>query len=207
MCLKLHDSWRWRNPPPPPGEFIPVELVHWQPPPPMYVSEGSSERPSSPGSTSCSSKSDSELSVPCNQCKPKLTDKGKRLCSISLPKINPLRPTKFVLPRPGLTGRFAKIYTPGYTFGGGLIASPPPPGVQWRGHLGVMPSGPPHLAPSSTRAVAPQLVQLALVAPRAGKHSLRPGAPPHARGTPSAVGIQTQAHVSAPPSTTHAEGS
>ena len=47
-------------------------------------------------------------------------------------------------------------------------------------------------APSSTRAVAPQPVQLALVAPRAGKHSLRPGAPPPARGTPSALGSQTQ---------------
>ena len=32
MCLKLHDSWRWRNFPP--GEFIPVELVPWQSPPP-----------------------------------------------------------------------------------------------------------------------------------------------------------------------------
>ena len=43
-------------------------------------------------------------------------------------------------------------------------------------------------APSSTRAVAPQPVQPALVAPRAGKHTLRPGAPPPAQGTPSAVG-------------------
>ena len=43
-------------------------------------------------------------------------------------------------------------------------------------------------APSLTRAVAPQPVQPALVAPRAGKHTLRPGAPPPAQGTPSAVG-------------------
>ena len=43
-------------------------------------------------------------------------------------------------------------------------------------------------SPSSTRAVAPQPVQPALAAPRAGKHPLRPGAPPPARGTPSAVG-------------------
>ena len=43
-------------------------------------------------------------------------------------------------------------------------------------------------APSSTRAVAPQPVQPALVAPRAGKHTLRLGAPPSAQGTPSAVG-------------------
>ena len=47
-------------------------------------------------------------------------------------------------------------------------------------------------APSSTRAVAPQPVQPAPVAPRAGKHSLRPVAPPPARGTPSAVGSRTQ---------------
>ena len=47
-------------------------------------------------------------------------------------------------------------------------------------------------APSSTRAVVPQPVQPAPVAPRAGKHSLRPGAPPPARGTPSAVGSRTQ---------------
>ena len=43
-------------------------------------------------------------------------------------------------------------------------------------------------APSSTRAVAPQPVQPALVAPRAGKHTLCPGAPPSAQGKPSAVG-------------------
>ena len=44
----------------------------------------------------------------------------------------------------------------------------------------------------ATRAVAPQPVQPAPVAPRAGKHSLRPGAPPPARGTPSAVESRTQ---------------
>ena len=46
-------------------------------------------------------------------------------------------------------------------------------------------------APSSTRVVALQPVQPAPVAPRAGQHSLRPGAPPPARGTPSAVGSLT----------------
>ena len=58
-------------------------------------------------------------------------------------------------------------------------------------------------APSSTRAVAPQPVQPAPVAPRAGKHTLRLGAPPPARGTPSAVG----AGPSPRGSTTCAEGS
>jgi len=47
-------------------------------------------------------------------------------------------------------------------------------------------------APSSTWAVAPSPVQLAKAAPRAGKHSLRLGAPPPARGMPQAVGSQTQ---------------
>ena len=53
-------------------------------------------------------------------------------------------------------------------------------------------------APSSTRAVAPQPVQPALVAPRAGKHTLCPGAPPSAQGTPSAVGADP-AREAAPP--------
>ena len=47
-------------------------------------------------------------------------------------------------------------------------------------------------APSSTRAVAPQPVQPTPLAPRVGKHSLRHGAPPPARGAPSAVGSRTQ---------------
>ena len=63
---------------------------------------------------------------------------------------------------------------------------PPPPPTERPFGCGAL------WAPSSTRAVAPQPVQPAPVAPRAGKHSLRPGAPPPARGTPSAVGSRTQ---------------
>ena len=84
---------------------------------------------------------------------------------------------------------------------------PPPPPTPWRHamspHHGVMPKPPPPTterpfgcgalwAPSSTRAIALQPVQPAPVAPWAGMHSLRPGAPPPARGTPSAVGSRTQ---------------
>ena len=69
-----------------------------------------------------------------------------------------------------------------------LLSANPPPPVQTERPFGCGALW----APSSTRAVAPQPVQPAPVAPRAGKHSLRPGAPPPARGTPSAVGSRTQ---------------
>ena len=58
----------------------------------------------------------------------------------------------------------------------------------------MVPFGP----PSSTQAVAPLPVQLALVAPRAGKHNLRPGPSTYA-GYALGRGEPNTAHVAAPP--------
>ena len=77
--------------------------------------------------------------------------------------------------------------------------APPPPRSDTERPFGCGALWPSTRAGPSTWAVAPQPVQLALAAPKAGKHSLRPRAPPPAWGTPQAIGEPDPAHVAAPP--------
>ena len=91
-----------------------------------------------------------DQNIPCSQRKPKLKHKGRRSCSTSL------------LYHPSLTERFAKIFTPGYTFfWGGYPPTPcpspiptpaPPPPGGWGGVGGVR-----HHRRPNTTSVAPRV--------------------------------------------------